>query len=313
MAALLANFQPSLAETSEFDTYAGMAIELDRLYETIDDEYKVGITNQYEMETWMREIVPYFEYEGMVIEGLAKYPDVIEFEYYQDGQSHNHVLGRTHCINNEMSLNARYANPYSSLYDDVGSLSTLIHELAHIQGICYRQDHPDKINSESSANLVTFEILAAMANKGNKYALTTLVDDLRGLSLSSAWYVARAEGLEEQYDKLLATVNDDPFEMAKSEKSQRRWESDPERLTEILHDYSYVPLVTILDGFNEGEIPGVHLPVNWSCDYITSFYVGSYYGVDENGNEKTECVSEPLIIDDLAYVIAHMDELVGAI
>lgn len=134
-----------------------------------------------EARTLAQEIIPYFLYEGIrANEKIVDYgsfrmtapqheviPESIEAEYF-GGERVFHVLGKAWCVDEKEAkiwLNSRYYNPYSSLFNRQAQITTLVHELGHVQGIC-------KMNplTEPATEVATTEVLAAMTRHGNKYA-----------------------------------------------------------------------------------------------------------------------------------------------
>ena len=86
------------------------------LLDSIPEEKRVGVKTQEDLILWTTEIVPYFEYEAIVEDkevgehnGLVYL--VPRFEDYQDGLLSHHVLGRAQIFADDISLNARIANP----------------------------------------------------------------------------------------------------------------------------------------------------------------------------------------------------------
>lgn len=290
----------------------------DSWYDQIPESDYPQITSIEDVNNWMNDLVPLFGYEGITSVNLSNghenyvYPLSITAEYYDSSQDHIHVLGRTNCFTTEITLNARYFNPASSLYNSPDLLATLTHELAHAQGICYA-DTP--LNEEVSAQLVMLEVLSADANKGNVQAFATVVYELRGMMIAALKSRAIVEGRLDQFWTFMDGIETDPFQLARMQKSERYWQADPAKLAQILNDYNYIPMTALLDGVIKGYcwyyehdyeldpaqltlvntkldqpcIAGVLLPVNWR--------VFEY----------------PLIIDDLAYIIAHGDELVASL
>jgi hypothetical protein len=274
-------------------------LQFDQAYDQIDGDELAGPSTDEEISQWVSEVIPMFSYEGVSMESLVYYPKSVEFEFYRTGYEHNHILGRANCLSLDITLNARYANPASSLNGDLGSLSTLVHELAHAQGICMNTSYYD---SEVSAQLVTVELLSSLANKGNRLAFAAVVAEMRDMMYAAAWYEAMESGDDAQFQKLTEAIYDTPFEQAQRDKTIRRWTGDEEKLQEILLSYNYLPMVAVLDGMGTGFIDGVQLPINMHCSWV-DFY--AY--IDPEAS--TECIEEPLFIDDLIYVMEHVDEL----
>ena len=280
------------AQAKPLDTPAAeLALRLDGLLDQVE-EPKVEIT-QATIAAWTVEILPYFEYEGITSASVT--PDSVKLTLFPSAMENFHVLGQAFCDvfgGGPVDLNGRVANPTSAWYDKPFVLATLVHELGHIQGggLC----SGSSAELESTTQLVALEVLAAMANGGNELALYALLDELRDMAMGAAHYEAIANGNLDGYRALVGQVFDAPDEQARAAKSARRWSSDPATLREILYKYSWIPVDKILDGLEKGQIPDLKLaPVQETF---------GFYGRPSNPRR-------PLVIDDLAYVLEHADEL----
>lgn len=307
-----------------YDTAMGMAKRFGDLYDSIPKEKKLGIATTEDMNLWIKEIVPFFEYEGITDpeKEVGEYGGMIYptpgIEDYLDGRAHNHILGQAEILGDDITLNGRILNPKSPWYARTDSIATLIHELAHAQGIKFSHT---EIDEEASAQLVTLEILAAMSNKGNEQTIGPLLDELAYMSLSAANYIAREEGKYETFQVDRNNTFKDPLMQANFAKAERYWESDPEMLKEILYSYNFVPMQKVVEGiWNGGKIEGVHMPANWMSNMINSpsygFSAGYYSEPTPQASPEptaTPWPSEPLRIDDLMYFFSYAEELTGAV
>lgn len=288
-----------------YDEAAAMAARFDAAFDAVPEDLKVGITSLAELQQWTNEIVPFFEYENVVLPSLSVYPTSLRFEYYGDGLSHNHILGTTNCFSNAVVLNARIANPTSAWYARDDSLGTLVHELAHAQGICI----DDRLDSETSAQLVTLEVLAAMTNYGNERAFAALVSELREMAVRAAKVAAIREERLDEYDELERTLFPDPFDQARRAKADRFWAADREKQTYIYDAYNYQPIKELyLALISDQEIEGVSLPINFYCKFPPT---PSYTG--QSDETFVPCEGEPLVVDDLAYVFDNLEPLTAAV
>lgn len=295
------------------------------LLNQIPEEQRIGITSEEDLVYWTAEIMPYFEYEGIVedtepnrMNGMV-YPPVMSFNDYQDGIRSHHVLGTTNIFSNEVDLNARMINPVSPWYGREDSIGTLVHELAHVQGIKFPSPGSD-IDHEASAQLVTLEVLAAMVNHGNEKALPALLDELGHMNMQAAHFLAIRDGRKDDFDRDRARLLN-PVALANSEKADRQWAGyeDEERFPYILDAYNYRPMNELYQGFrNEDRIYGVKLPKNWLHDLITGpdYYAGDF-SLSEN---TTPAVPEhiiypegpiPLHVDDLHYFYDNAEAMVN--
>lgn len=304
-----------------FDRALALADHFDHLNDQIPDSLRGGITNLTQMNNWIKEIVPFFGYENITDPeadtgelGGSVYPEYT-FEYYEDPQGHNHILGTTNIFNHDIALNARMSNPESPWFGREDSVMTLIHELGHAQGIT---TDGERIDTEASTQLVTLEVASAMVNRGNTKLLAGLTDELRWMSLSAASYIALTEGKREGFLQARDRLFPSALDQADMDKRDRYWEQDPEKLKQILYSYNFVPIQEVLNGMQRGNvIDGVKLPINWLADLAnTPNYMPAYYGPTATptpGPEPTPWPTQGLHIDDLAYFMHHGKEMVKAL
>lgn len=231
---------------------------------------------------WPFEIAPYFEYEGLT-DSFRGVP-AVTFQPQADGQSHNHLAGYTYC-GDEVWLNVRYINWVSTWYNRPDSLGTLVHEMVHTLGgdFCSRNSE----RAESRTQLATLEVLAAMANHGNYYALYAVLDELRDVALSTVWAESiKANDLDRFRAFRERIFPNDAVREARFEKAVRYWSSDPGTLRAILTKYSVVVFNDLLDGEFEAVLPRPR----------------SSWGGGTNGPQT-------VLLDDLMYVIEHAEEM----
>lgn len=270
---------------------ARLALRMDAILDGID-EPRVALT-QVDLGAWTVEILPYFEYEGLT--AMPIQPAAVTPTLYPAASENFHVLGRAYCEpagGGPIELNARVINPVSPWYERPSALATLVHELIHVQGGGFCQGSSAEL--ESTTQLATLEVLAAMANHGNRLALYAVLDEIRDMALAAAQYEALEEGDRAGYAALKARVYATASERARVAKSERRWRGDPATLRDILHKYSKIPVDRILAGLPEQVIPNLLLaPAAW----------GGYTPNTRRG----------LVIDDLAYVIENAEELAAGL
>jgi len=229
------------------------------------------------------EVLPYYYYEGLHGENDAVWPASIAF-IPGDGQYHFHILGRASCAGHYAILNYRSQN-YASPWNDATSiLATLVHELGHVQGVC---GEPVGY-MEASNQVLTFEILAAMANHGNHYAVRPLVKELRDSSLS---YV-EAELIDTPLYPVFKlwkhlTINTTFEERARVAKSRRYWANKQDELEYIIRSYGAVPYTLYASTVS-------------SPPYITPKLQLIEWG-------------QTLVLDDLAYFINNLDKHVNSV
>ena len=309
----------SLADGLTFETACDQAKRFHGLVLNIPDEFQARIHTLTDVRNWVEEIVVYFEYEGIDRDadvgdmGSLVYPSVV-FENYRDGLYTNHVLGTTKMLSGDVALSARFANPISPWYYDDASVLTLIHELAHAQGVMFPGVNFDE---ESSAQMIALEVAAAMVNKGNKLVLYSFLGELTALFSSAARWLAMQEGRDEDWYDFRANVFTDPFAAAALDKSDRFWASDPKHLAYILETYNFLPAQAIWEAIHgTKEIEGVRLPINWVLDSARAARDAGmviYTGPPTTPTASPVPIPDglPLVVDDLAYLFDHVEAMVG--
>lgn len=279
-------------EFLSFNECSQLATRMDKLFDKLP-EYKSPMTKDDLIE-WTIEMTPMFEYEGIVSQANWPPKDGIGFILFPDGDSHNHVAGRSDCAN-YAGLNLRFANEHSSWYQDEDAPFTLLHELAHIQQGQYICATADRDLVENSAQIAALEVAAALVNQGNKELLTPLVSELRGMAISAAYASAIRTGQTTQFIDFRSKLSPGAFADARFAKSQRRWSSNPIELMTILDRYNVVPLLMISNAIrhDNSEIKGLAFP-----PVVENR--GNYFAIGRN---------YPIKLDDTAYFLTHAEEL----
>lgn len=261
-------FEQAIQLSEELDKIAD---ELEAIAPPMDRD---GTENLF---AWEVEIVPYFEYEG--VSQAGKIPPVT-WKYFGSGEPNFHTLGRCHVgYDPSVSLNIRHANPYSRWYHR-SYLATLVHELAHAQGV---YSHADPL-SEPTTQLVTLEVLASMTRDRNAWALPALVRELESYVDNYAMSLAFKEDKYEAYVIHIWRVADSMFEVASFERSMDHWQGNMDRLKYILEAYSERPFRLVMEGL--------------SAPAFTVKYLGPL---------PNEC--DCLAVNDLAFVVRHLRAL----
>lgn len=306
---------PAPGTTLTFDEAAANARRFDAILATLPDEAFAVITTEDDLDAWTAEIVPFFGYEAITgpDEGGYgyTYPTSAEFDYFTErgSRGEHHILGMANCISGELWINGRFGNPVSAWYESRTVLAVLVHELAHIQGICWSP------TSEQSAQLVTLEVLAAMAVKGNEAAFAALMDELRDMSLAAAQALALRDDRMDDYQALAGELIDDAFGLASLDKAMRYWSADTSELERILRLYSYEPIQSVTTALHQGSCSFTN--PTWNTELKDIEYplftldVPCVRGVQLPINQSVFTV--PLVIDDLAYVWEHAEALAGAV
>jgi hypothetical protein len=136
---------------------------------------------------------------------------------------------------------------------------------------------------ENTAQIMSWEVMAALANQGNPQATLALAYELRGVSLSATAAMAYEQGRETDYERFLQELyGDQPDRIARIAKNQRFWADNPEQLAAIRLKYSWTPLDLVFSHRQSENIPDMAL---------------------DNGTNWLE-------IDDLIYFLEHAEELV---
>jgi hypothetical protein len=275
-------------------------LEIDSVVDQLPSNAFAQVTTIEDVQLWVKEVVPYFEYEDILDEAI--YPTSVQFVYFDGGREHLHVLGKTYCSSLKVELNARYKNSITPLYGTPDVLGTIVHELAHVQGICGLSG---RLDSEVTAQLMTLEILAAMVNKGTIQALGTFLNELRDMLYGATFSAARTEGRFEEFKDLRMQLAKDAIELARWEKSDRYWFWDQYTLEEILRLYNYTPVVELFTALELGscswnlfpDMPNVRIATfDWPC----------VVGV------QTLQWPHNLAIDDIDYLLKNLTEIVSA-
>lgn len=255
----------------DFDEAAALALRLDRLAQQIEKTGWEPEANEATFNAWVYELLPMYSYEGAV--GRTNIPDQVMPVRWIEGMSHNHIGGRSDC-NKTAAINYRYFNPTSHWYQDKTWIATLAHELAHTQQLVSTCAVYDSERIENTAQIVAWEVLAGLANAGNRDAAYTLIFELRNTAM-------RAASAQGNVDDLYGQIYDDN-ELARWHKAQRFWGDRPDELQDILTKYAQQPLDIAFTYRNTGT---VHLLALSTAD-------------------KT------LDIDDLTYFLSHAESLV---
>ncbi len=310
-----ASFYPPSGSVLTYEQAADNARRFDAILDTLPDEAFARITTDDELDAWTAEIVPFFGYEAITGPDADatgyRYPTSLEFDFFDErgSRGQHHILGMANCMSGELWINARFANPASTWYESRTVLAVLVHELAHIQGICWSSI------SEQSAQLATLEVLAAMSVKGSHPAFASLIDELRDMSLAAAYGIALRDDRMAEYEALSRELSNDAFSIANTDKAMRYWAEDTAELERILRLYSVEPMQSVTAALHQGTC-SFRNPT-WNTDLKEIEYprftldVPCVLDVQLPINQMVFTV--PLVIDDLAYVWDHAEALAAAL
>ena len=264
-----------------FDEAAALALRWTRIADDIEATGWQPAFDDRAVLNWMSEVTPMFQYEGLVTETTDDIQGLV-FSF-SEGFAHNQIAGRSDCETYVM-LNYRFRNLISSWYESPYWPSTLAHELAHVQqGPACNRDYNSQALLENSAQIMSWEVLAALSNQGSAAATLSLVYELRGTALSAASAMSVYEGRPEDYEKLFYDLfGDDPRRVAQHERGIRFWADKQDDRQGIQMRYSWSPLNRVFKARYEQTV---------------------YQMAIDNDTHSAE-------IDDLIYFIEHMEELV---
>lgn len=308
-----------------FQEAVSQALFYGGIVDSLPEEVFAVIDDQQDLNDWAAEIVPFFGYEGITGEDSAEfssdplgrgyvYPERMSFEFFDEQGSlgHHHILGMANCMSGEMWMNERFSNPVSSAYQSKAVLEVLVHELAHIQGICLSGEE-----AEISAQLVTLEVLSSMAVKGNEAAFASLMLALEGMYTDAALAMALDDNRLEEFEYIFGLdglTGGSALAQAAWDKTMRYWADDPEYLMDILMKYNFMPMALIQREIGAANPQCVYASMQWNTEkqeieYDIVQVMGMYCinGVELPINLGT--FSFPLVIDDLAYVMEHAESL----
>lgn len=284
-------------------------IELDDQFERLSFEEATALTKRFrvmflklkeagfdyaelspaDIENWVTELAPQFVQEGAISQTLL--PDDISFKKFNNAQEHNHIGAYASCLGNSIDLNYRMVNPHSSWYNKGRNIKILIHELTHL--LLFQYPYCFWTNNdtmEKTANIVAWEVMASLSNSGNSETIFPLIHNLFWTSFDAAMCIAIREDRLDEFNIFRKTLNESAVEKAQQEKVIRDY--DPYDLITTTNTYSVQPLITIIKAIKlrNNRISGLALPSE---------------NPDNPGFKKDD-----FEIDDLAYFLAHAEELV---
>jgi len=140
-------------------------------------------TNSQILTEVSMEVLPYFDYEGIVERPII--PRQIYFIPFAKGADAFHIGGRASCQYAAYILNWNYANRFSPRFQRDSLLPNLVHELGHVQGMCSDRELGGEMVGymESSNQVATWEVLCSMSLHGNRYAIKPTIGELRNAAM----------------------------------------------------------------------------------------------------------------------------------
>ncbi len=258
---------------------------------------------------WAAEILPWYAREGIaydvrVPESINWYlvplglgSSVVSYTFDIDAFTNCQMKGATQApsgfaiVTGPVWMNGHYTLPTDSLYQDVGYIFTLTHELGHDQGIC--NGPSDYV--ESSTQLAAIEVASAMSLGGNKLAAASLLPEWRSIILGAMLYDAlKSDDLPSYYAFLKSVVTPKEY-AARMSKYRARFTDDlaKEQWAEVYKKYSYA----------------VYVKAEWCLRG------GTLAASDKRGSLFAPHVmvpsEQPLVMDDFVYLIENLGELYG--
>ncbi len=271
----------------------------ERLFRLTDKIDSLGYRPEVSIEDvrqWVDELVPMYSYQGAT--DVSRFPDEVGYQVQRDGFRHNHVLGTSDC-EEFVSLNARFGNPHSTWYKS-RFLGTLAHELAHIQqGRVCRERPVSEV--ENAAQVVSFEVLAALANQGNMEAAFALVWELKATAVLAVLYFAlRDHGLDE-FSSWYGRLSRDPITDAIMDNYIRGWLNRGKwEWLDVLRTYRLKPyeMITSAHRYSDDRVYGMAIAKR-------------YYEYDQRRYANISVEDRGFVIDDLVYFLGHAEVMVN--
>jgi hypothetical protein len=272
----LATLADGDAELSLFEAQA-LAIRFHAMTEEIDASGWYPEATEERLDQWAHELLPMYAYEG--VSERTRIPKAVALVQWREPFPHNKIGGRSDCGSYAV-VNYRYFNEISDWYQRPYWIGILTHELAHVAqgpGVCAIYDSEP---TENAAQIITFEVLASLANGGNRDAAYTLAHEIKGMAISAVRAMSTKAEYREFYQRLYPNR---PDKWGRLLQSERYWARDPEQLQTILEKYNRQPLELIYRYRQDGVVYRLALP-----------------------NE-----TKSLAIDDLLYFMRHAEEMIG--
>ena len=287
-----------------------ICLKADVLADSLEPLYPSQFRTLNDAQMFVYEIAPYAVYERilpaatdygmpgttdrMVLPTRELLPEIQVIHY--GGDMSFHLLGTAPCYNPDggfseeaFNVNIRYFTPMSPLYHRPSSqISVIIHELMHMEGICYSGNAALDKNVETATQIATLEVLAAMTLHGNVYGLLPFVREIQGYAADVVYlWALENDEIDFYREKVVHQTAANAFKIAGFEKSIAHWQesyASQFRLIEILEWYGVRPYEFILEALKTPDLETRKLPF-------------------PNQQRKIK-------LNDTAYVLENMVELV---
>lgn len=192
-------------------------------------------TNSLYLLDWAKKIVPYYAYEDVTGEGY--YPRLLVWMPLED-ESSFHILGQAACTYEAVRLNDRILLD-ERWNDERMMLSTLVHELIHIQLGNYCSGSGQEREAHTQA--ATLEVLAGMCNYGEDLACVTFWKEVEGFARDALHAKLGDANLDWAYKIVSDVLWRDADKERATRKAMRYWQGDQETLIRIITDYGLYP------------------------------------------------------------------------
>jgi hypothetical protein len=291
-----------------FDRLITLAQSADAAYDQLDPVWSARPLTKTGLWILVKEIVFQIEEEGASLQIVR--PTNLQLIDYGKGRR-SAVAGTYYPSLGLVAINERF---YTPAWGDQNYLGVLVHEIVHAQGYFVGPS----ATLESQTEIVSKEVLAAMANLGYPGARADFLDDLRRNALSMAYYIARFGGspIHTTYNEHAPATNRQADagmlerlgaarksiftaeELARADHRLRWWEQHSYEFEEVLAKY-VVTTVTM------------ELEAGCSDNYemAESFQQYGFYGYGDFGLRWGEnpVTLPPLVMDDFGYFLRELN------
>lgn len=257
-----------------WEVLRALALRLDKAIDSLPETTIVLTPDN--LVDWLHEIVPYFEENGAITS--AHWPKEASTEFYADARGALHIGGQSNCTD-WVKVNERFIRSTSAWYGRIGALAVLTHELAHMQQGKLCETLPTE-DIETTAQIMAIEVMASMTLSGNKPMRAALLDELFDMTMGAAWSYGLTDEYRTAYTALESQVYSKPFERARMARARLSWRGREIELRGILRAYNLMPMRLMMESY-------------WTGKPIVSEAIPS----------------GKLAMDDLSYVLDHLEEL----
>lgn len=242
---------PEILADGLLAVYAHRKVESMPFYPVADydnEEMRFYWATFYSNSEWLAErtmdIVPYLVLEHVTPQG--SYPEVVMIRPYV-GEGSFKIGGSAKCFRRSdeplvVMLNVRGFDRGETEESHV--LSTLVHELIHIQGGSFCSGDP--VSYESSTEAASWEVLAGMANNGDPVAEKAFWENMESLARISVREYLMREDADWLYQIWANVMFREPKDRQQVEKWLRYWAGNKDDLKTIITRYATTPYRKIL-------------------------------------------------------------------